>query len=170
MGIIVVGGNELKRKSFSDALNFCGYFSEVIREDVESGENNQPIGEIETERGARQRGKNARILHSYAHAWVGAENGIRFVRNVTEDWTRVALLLPNGVEILGASKPVIFPEDCVKIALESNGTKTVGSVIAEKYGCDPKDPHAFLTGGKHTRASLMFDAFVSILQPFKGVF
>lgn len=41
---------------------------------------------------------------------------------------------------------VTTPKECVESARESNWTKTAGSFIADKYGCNPKDWHGSIAG------------------------
>jgi hypothetical protein len=43
-------------------------------------------------------------------------------------------------------------------------TTTVGSVITERLGGDPTDPHSVLTNGKVTRTMTLVDALTIALQ------
>lgn len=69
------------------------------------------------------------------------------------------------IEIIGRTDSILFPSECVEIARERGfKTTTVGSVIAEKYGCDPKDPHSYLTKGSHSRGGIIQRALMGILK------
>lgn len=60
---------------------------------------------------------------------------------------------------------VEFPQEAVRVARQIGfDTTTVGSVLSQMYpGCNSKDPHTYLTGGKITRRLQI----ISALQPLK---
>ncbi len=58
-----------------------------------------------------------------------------------------------------------IPEQCIRVAEERGfKTTTVGSVIAEQLGGDPRDPHSALTESKVTRTLTLIDALTTALQ------
>lgn len=132
-----------------------------------SGQNEQPVGFEETFNGALNRAKSASLTTSDAIA-VGVESGIfRFDEgtSVSIDIAVIVLITPGNRQIVTTSAGIVFPEDCVKIA-ESRGfeSTTVGSVIAEKFGGNPADPHSTLTGGRVSRTMILTDAIVLALS------
>jgi len=84
---------------------------------------------------------------------------------MTLDIAVLVILTPDGRQIITTSEGVQFPEECVRIA-EKLGfkTTTVGSIITEKLGGDPTDPHSVLTKGKVTRTMTLVDALTVALQ------
>jgi len=61
-----------------------------------------------------------------------------------------------------SSRFVEFPRKDVEIALERG--VTAGSVIAERTGCDPADPHSFLTEGRKSREDFLVEPLVKLLK------
>ncbi|MEK7172587.1 MAG: hypothetical protein AAB740_01245, partial [Patescibacteria group bacterium] len=74
-------------------------------------------------------------------------------------------LTPDGRRIITTTPGVIFPEDCVAIAKERGFvTTTVGSIIAEKLGGDPTDPHSTLTKGAVSRVQTLVAGLIIALS------
>lgn len=131
-----------------------------------SGQNEQPVGFDETFSGALTRAISAKSQDPDGIA-IGIESGIFRLgtTSVTLDFAIIVVLTSDGRQIITTSEGIQFPEDCVKIAEERGfKTTTVGSVITEKLGGDPTDPHSVLTKGKVTRTMTLIDALVTALQ------
>lgn len=130
------------------------------------GQNAQPVGFDETFIGALDRIKPARAQNADAIA-VGIESGIFRYRErlISFDLAVIALLTLDNRLIVTTSAGIAFPDDCINIA-EKRGfaSTTVGSVIAEKMGGDPADPHSTLTGGRVSRTMILTDAIVMALR------
>lgn len=127
-----------------------------------SGVSEQPVGMEETLCGAIHRAFEVRVVHPDAIC-IGIENGI--VREVDDgylDFAYVALLLPNMEWYCAMSQMVRFPRADVRKALASG--VTAGSVIAERTGCDPTDPHSFLTDGEMSREDQLVEPLVRLLK------
>lgn len=128
---------------------------------AKSGVSAQPFGQEETERGARNRARAGWKPGAYG---IGIENGIRPTADGYEDWPVVAVVRPDGTEVLldGAAVPV--PAEIVEAA-RARGfeTTTVGQILAERFGLNPNDPHPFLTNGTASRLSILSAAVTAAL-------
>eukprot|EP01130_Rhizamoeba_saxonica_P017684 TRINITY_DN8624_c0_g1_i1.p1 TRINITY_DN8624_c0_g1~~TRINITY_DN8624_c0_g1_i1.p1 ORF type:complete len:183 (+),score=25.63 TRINITY_DN8624_c0_g1_i1:56-604(+) len=157
----------LKVKAIQEA--FAQIFDEVeIHDfDTDSGINEQPIGNDETLTGAINRINALQPLVSdisYTHL-IAIENGIVSVGETLHiDLAYILIRLPNGESFIGTSAGVPFKHSCFEKA-ENIGfdTTTVGSIIADEYSCNSKDPHSFLTNGRCSRESLLIQAIVSVI-------
>ena len=149
-----------------------------------SGQNEQPVGLSEILAGAMTRAKAVKEQDSSSVA-IGIANGLIILEDIglnnvpdqskassggaekpeTFDIAIIVVLGRNDKQIVVASSILGLPEDCVTIAKERGfEATTVGSVIAEKFGGDPTDPHSILTGGKKTRTIVLTDALVGALK------
>lgn len=137
-----------------------------------SGQNEQPVGFDETFGGALQRATSAQIQKPNTIA-IGIESGIfRFKAvgtKVTLDIAVIVILTIEGRKIITTSSGIQFPEEYVNIA-EGLGFKTVtaGSVVSDKLGGDPTDPHSTLTEGCITRRDTLVDALAVALKQLIG--
>lgn len=131
-----------------------------------SGQNEQPVGFEETYNGALTRATSAQAQRLYTIA-IGIESGIfRFgATPKTLDIAVIVVITPGGRQIVTTSEGIQFPENCVKIADERGfEITTVGSIISEKFGGDPSDPHSILTDGKVTRKATLVGALVTAFK------
>lgn len=167
MNIAVGSTNPIKAKAVEDACRELGLKACLTVVNVGSCVSLQPVGQEETERGARYRARVARDRAPGTFS-IGMENGIREIApDRWEDWAVIVAIHPNRTEVLVNSLAVAVPVDVVKEA-QSRGftTTTVGAVLAEHYGCFADDPHAFLTVGARSRRSILKDAIIAALSPF----
>lgn len=150
MRLIVGSKSEKKLTAVHAALQRNGVIAEVVGVDTDSGVRTQPL-ESETETGARNRARNAQATDP-ASWGVGIESGLFRSGDLWLDKAVVVLRAPDGHEWVHLSDPVVFPTDAVGEA-ERRGfdTHTAGSVIAEKTGCDPTDPHLYLNSISRTQ-------------------
>jgi len=130
--------------------------------------NEQPEGFAEIFSGAVTRARSARTQRPGTIA-IGIESGIICFNDIdfpiTFDIAIVVVYALDGRRIVTTSSAIPFPEDCVAAAKERGfATTTVGSVIAERFGGDPADPHLTLTGGKLSRKDTLTDALVAALK------
>lgn len=129
---------------------------------VRSCVSDQPIGMEETLRGATHRAFDVRILEPGAIS-IGIENGlVREQDGGYSDFAYVAVLLPDMQLFCAPSEMLRFPREDVEIALERG--VTAGSVIAERTGCDPADPHSLLTNGRKGRGDFLVEPLVKLLK------
>lgn len=154
----------LKTKAVAIACESLGLKVEISPLAIDSEVSAQPIGQDETERGARNRAQGARAHAPDAFA-AGIENGLRQTPGGWEDWAVIVVVCPDGTTIVLESDVVLFPSAVVEIA-RSRGfaTTTAGQVLAEQTACDPSDPHSFLTNGSLSRLSLLTAAVKKALQ------
>lgn len=164
---VVVGSiSSHKLDAVRKACERLGMKASVSGVKTSSGQNEQPIGFEKTFAGALTRAESARKQDADAVA-VGIESGI-FVFSGAEtffvDTAVIVVITLDNRQIVTTSAGIVLPKECVKIA-ESRGFKltTVGSVIAEKFGGDPADPHSILTNGKVSRTMILTDPLVTAL-------
>jgi non-canonical (house-cleaning) NTP pyrophosphatase len=162
--IIALGSaNPIKLEAVREAIAALGLSTEIVAIDAPSGVNAQPVGE-ETLVGARHRAAEALRLCPQATHALGIENGLFSEDGVWHDAAMVVLLTPKGQETSFHSPSVIVPNDCVEEArIRGFATTTVGTVIAERFGGNPSDPHTTLTGGKTNRKDLLITALKELL-------
>ena len=153
----------------TEALKAKGAPSPVLQvmDDIPSNVPNQPRS-AQIELGARNRSHGARIALGVGGTayFVGIENGLRHKRgsnNTEEDVAVISILCPEDTELLGTSIAVEIPEDIRLTTLARGPSVTWGEVLAEKYGCDPKDPHSFVTNGVYSREGLLQMAIETML-------
>ena len=130
-----------------------------------SGVNEQPVGLEETFRGAFNRADSAKKADGSKDAiYIGIESGIisigAFPYLSFIDLAVIVVLFGDSQRFITAtSSGISFPMEYVDEA-QSRGfrTTTVGSVIAEKTGCDGTDPHWYLTQGVVSRMVTLIQA------------
>jgi non-canonical (house-cleaning) NTP pyrophosphatase len=173
MNIVVGSESEHKLQAVREACEALGIRGKIFGVKTSSGVNEQPSSLAEIYHGARQRGH---IVYNNRQTFcdpkdtisIGIESGIIDVGmlRLSFDIAMIAVILPDR-EIVTTSQGIVFPKEFVEAALmKSEGfvTTTVGSIISEKLGGDPTDPHSTLTKGKITRKQLLTEALISALK------
>lgn len=143
---LVVGSrSELKLAAVRAALKRARRHAVVIGASTESDVPVQPT-EGETEIGARTRARFAQLAQPGSWS-VGIENGLFRKRKRWLDKAVVVLRAPDGREWTAESKAVAFPDDAVEEARKRGfDVTTAGTVLAERTGGDPTDPHKAVGG------------------------
>ena len=167
MKIALGSTSKHKLDAVHEACQQLGLPIEIQGVKTSSGVNEQPVGFEETFEGALARAEEVQDQFPGVIA-LGIESGIfRLGENNihTLDLAVIVLILPTGKKIVTTSSGVQFPEVCVREA-DRRGfdTTTVGSIVTEKFGGDPTDPHSVLTNGKVTRKKTLVDALVIALR------
>lgn len=135
---------------------------------IDSGVPPQPIG-TETRSGAYNRAIGALSSTMSADVGLGIENGIDISRGATSyDFASIILVykyskFARRKFVRVDSIYVPMPDEDVNASIDSNGQKTAGAFLAERTGCDPADPHAYLTGGLLPRAKILEQAILTAL-------
>ena len=130
---------------------------------VESGVPQQPIGNIETQTGARQRVIAARQIHPTADFWIGIEAGIE--DNMTFSWIVIEHLQHRGES---RSASLMLPE----IILQGiHQGRELGDEMAKFSGITDlryqEGAIGFFTAGKLTRTRVYHQALLLALVPFQ---
>lgn len=113
--------------------------------------------------GARNRASLARTIYPDAYV-IAVENGLRKRGAETIDIAVIAVITPDGTEVITESAPVIFPTHIVEEARRRGFDKvTAGKVLSERYGSTYGDPQSYLTGGKTNRAKMIAEAIKEAL-------
>lgn len=127
--------------------------------------NEQPVGHEETLRGAMNRLRNLReiVAETRCDLYVSLENGIFPVKVGDQDtWFDLGWVVIEdaaGNQSLSHSTGIEFGKDEVQEAQRRGFDKTTaGSIIAERTGADPSDPHSHLTSGHVSRPDMLGQA------------
>lgn len=129
---------------------------------VESGVPEQPIGDTQTLRGARQRVANARLAKPDADFWVAIEAGID--QGSTYSWVVIETCTQRG-EARSATLPL--PE---KILTQVMAGEPLGPVMSTLTGIEhigrKEGAIGVFTAGALTRSSVYSQAVILALSPF----
>ena len=162
---IVLGSTSIhKLYAVREACRRINLQAEIVEVKTNIEQNEQPVGLSETFDGALARARAA--FNNDDEITIGIESGILTFDSHLKDRKftfdiAVIVVLTNNHMIMTTSSGVVFPEWSVDEAQRRSFTKTtVGSIITEKIGGDPADPHSVLTDGRITRASTLIDALV----------
>ncbi len=160
--VLVASSSELKVASARKAFQRLWPDAEILVEGAKAHSeiNEQPYGLEETFKGAFNRLRNSRKLKTVPYDYcVAFENGIVPIEESGERFLDLAAIViedPNGLRTRALSGGVEFPSEMVLLARQRGFEQnTAGSLIAERFGCDPKDPHLYLTGNAVSRESLL---------------
>lgn len=151
--LIVGSPSEYKLSAVREACLELGLNYEVTGLEVDSEQNEQPVGLSETTAGALTRAEKAQKKDFDAIA-IGIESGI--IRTggphfVSIDLAVIVAIFEDDI-IITTSNGMQFVEEFVEIAQE-RGFKhtTVGAVIAEFLGGNKNDPHSLVSDGTVSR-------------------
>lgn len=164
--LIAVGSkSSIKIAAVREAFALLGHEVDVTGVETVSGVNAQPVGDDEIVRGARNRAQAARAACPDSAFAIGIENGLIISPDSLADIAVVVILTRDGKERIARSAGVEFPIEFVEEArMRGFETTTAGSVLAERVGSDPADPHAALTGGRLTRKALLVQTLKGVLS------
>ena len=170
IGVVCGSESDTKLSASCGALRILEIKFFIDRLSVPSQVNEQPVGLSEMVTGAKNRAIGAQN-HCSGSFGLGIENGIEFSerdeQEIVHDFAVVVLITPAGEEYITETMRIRFPLDLTLIAKQRGfKTTTVGSVIAEKYGCNPANPHSFLTNGLFSREQLLRDAVVCVFLEY----
>lgn len=163
---IAVGSTSLiKVDAVREALFGLGMEVEVVSASVPSGVSEQPR-ENETVLGARNRAAGAR--EAFPGAWaVGIESGIFDEGKNWSDRGVICLISPTGdTHVVRTEGVTLYVRDVEEARRRGFDRTTIGSVMAERTGCDPADPHAMLFGGGKSRRAILQVALATLFREF----
>lgn len=163
MKAILGSTNKHKLKAVKDALAelYPKEKTEVVGIETRSGAQEQPIGNEETIKGARNRALQTQKAGKKADFYVGLENGLIQVKNKWFDVAWCVVIDKNGKESLIPSAGVFFPEKYVTEAKKRGfETTTACMILHEEIGPESEstDPHTILTNNKVSRSKLLEEA------------
>lgn len=158
--ITLASGSGLKLRALTSALQFLEIEYALISISSVSGVNEQPVGFVETRKGALNRARFACRQVWGNDLVVGIENGLLHDDEVYIDVA--VIVVTDGVgNILTTtmSEGVEFPREAVLVAKKKGFDRhTAGAEMAEMYGCPSNDPHSFLTRGLRNREEILASA------------
>ncbi|NTW14477.1 MAG: DUF84 family protein [Candidatus Moranbacteria bacterium] len=163
--IILGSTSRHKIEAVRAACEKVGLAADVSGFPAESGQDAQPVGYDATRSGAYARASQARDSEPTAIA-IGIESGIDLDGDSWYDFAIVIVLIPDRpdpieVESVRFGFPAEYATEAKRLGF---GTNTIGNVIAARCGCDPTDPHSYLSSGKTSRSELLGDAIVKALD------
>lgn len=179
--LIVVGSlSKIKLEAVRAACVRAEINAKIIGMETKTDINEQPEGEKETRRGARQRACAVAEAHPEAYA-IGIESGI-FGDDAHgyHDVALITLIRPEDggrgnvscgsprsssyFEHISTSPSPNFPIDVVREARRRGFEKiTVGAVMSEHFGSPSDDPHGYLTGYHVARMDTLVMTLTSLM-------
>ncbi len=168
MKIVVASRNPVKLKATAAA--FAAMLpdtpAEILGISVESGVADQPRGDDETRRGARQRADNARVAEPDADYWVGLEGGVDVFGDTLMTFAWMSICEADGRR--GETRSVGLPLPTAIKALVDQGLElgdandqVFGTVNSKHQG----GAFGLLTDGRYTRESVYVEALCVALVP-----
>lgn len=177
MCVVIASGNPVKRRATLEAVKVALGQDEVdsVTVDVASGVPQQPVGDEETLRGARNRAEAARQERPNANLWVGVEGGV-IERDGALDCMAWIVVLgrrePDGPVVRGESRTATFTLPA-EIADRIRAGIELGTATDEVLGgTDTKSTTGTvgpLTGGVIDRVAFYAHALVLAMVPFRNV-
>lgn len=174
--VIPSGGNE-KLNATRDAFFKAGFDPKLVEfQQVKvpsSGIDEQPVKIEMGLIGASNRIKSGMAAVPDADYWIGLENTIVKVNyDGVDHWFDVGCVIvrrKDGKQAIAITAGIEFPAEMVEIAKQMGfETTTAGSVIAEAFKCNPKDPHTFLTDGLVGRVEMLTMAILAALGELRN--
>lgn len=164
--ITLASGSGLKRRALEEALKFLRIDYALTSISSVSGVNEQPVGFVETRKGALNRARFACRQVIGNDFVIGIENGLLHDDEVYIDVAVVVITDGVGNALTTTmSEGVEFPREVVLAAKKKGFDRhTAGSEMAEMYGCPSNDPHSFLTEGWRNREEILASALKMVLH------
>ncbi len=169
MNIVVASHNPVKLEAARQAFSsrFPSANLELIPIDVESGVSEQPDGDEETRRGARNRVEEASRAYPDAEFWVGLEGGIATVDDQLMAFAWIAVRGRNGKIVNAKSVTLPLPpavRELVASGLElGEANDQVFSTVNSKQR---SGAYGLLTDGLYTREAIYSQTLIFALIPF----
>ncbi len=169
MNIVVASHNPVKLEAARQAFStrFPSANLELIPIDVESGVSEQPDGDEETRRGARNRVEEASRAYPDAEFWVGLEGGIATVDDQLMAFAWIAVRGRNGKIVDVKSVTLPLPpavRELVASGLElGEANDQVFSTVNSKQR---SGAYGLLTDGLYTREAIYSQTLIFALIPF----
>ena len=168
MKIVVASQNPVKLKAVATA--FAAMLpdtpAEIIGVNVDSGVSDQPRGDDETRRGARQRADNARKTAPDADFWVGLEGGVDEFGDSLLTFAWMSIASADGRR--GETRSVGLPlPPAIKLLVDEGlelgdaNDRVFGTVNSKHQG----GAFGLLTDGRYTRESVYVEALCVALVP-----
>lgn len=151
----------IKMAAVREACLQIGYSVELNGRDVDSGQNEQPVGFEEILRGATTRAEGVNEVYP-ARYCVGIENGLLRAEGVSIDIAAVVVIAPYGRRYYATSSGIRLPEQAVEKASREGFDKvTVGQVMRKDPACVGlvgDDPHSWVSGRNISRTEILAEA------------
>lgn len=169
MKIVVASKNPVKVRAVEAAFSsqFPDEQLEMLPLTVVSGVSEQPRGDAETRRGARNRARNAREQRPDANYWVGLEGGIDILDE--QLFTFAWMCVTNGNRRMSEARSATLPlppavGDYLDAGLElGEANDRVFDTVNSKQG---GGAYGLLTDGRYTREGIYTQTVILALIPF----
>jgi inosine/xanthosine triphosphatase len=169
MKIIVASRNPAKIKAVEDAFarQFPDHELDIESLDIASGVGDQPIGDAETRRGARNRANRAGELRPDAEFCVGLEGGIETIDDQLMAYAWMVVRDVDGT--IGEARTVTLPLPERVKRLVDDGMELGAAndrVFSTTNSKQKGGAFGLLTGGMYTREGVYSQALTLALVPF----
>ncbi len=166
MKIVVASKNPVKIEAVR--LGFESYFAAVEIEGINarSGVADQPVGNDETLKGARNRAEYAKQFNPEADFWVGIEGGIEYFESGLTAFAWIVIL---NADKIGESKTTSFalPPKVAELIEQGYELGIANDMLFKKENSKQKSGAVgILTNGKVTRTELYKQAVQLAFIPF----
>ena len=169
MKVVVASRNPAKlcavREAF--ATQFPNETPELLPADVASGVGDQPIGDDETRRGARNRANHASEAVPDAHFWIGLEGGVAVFDEQLMAFAWMAVKGPAGN--ISEARSVTLPlPPAVKALMDAGlelgeaNDRVFSTVNSKQKG----GAYGLLSNGRYTREGIYCQTLIIALIPF----
>lgn len=169
--VVVASTNPVKVNTTS--IGFSRMFPneefEMISVSAKSDVSDQPIGEEETLKGAKNRVKNARLMEPTADYWVGIEGGLEEIGNDMISYAWIVIESKEGIVGKGRTGAFFLPSKVTDLIKQG---KELGEADDIVFGLENSKQNngsvGILTGDVLTRTTYYEPAVVLALIPFKN--
>lgn len=165
MKIVVASRNPVKINATRLGIETYFRVDSIEGIEVESGVSDQPMSDVETLEGARNRARNARLIKPEADYWVGIEGGIE---SKEESFSAFAWVVVLGRNISGESRTTSFllPAKVATLIAEGYELGVANDIIFNKNNSKQKSGAVgILTKNKINRTQLYTQAVQLALVP-----
>ncbi len=166
--VVVASRNPAKIRAVSEAFRsqFPQHELSIDGIDADSGISDQPVGDDETRRGARNRLASARAIVTDADFWVGLEGGIARIGDSLVAFAWMAVGDRDGR--VGEARSATLPLPPAVGRLIDSGLELGDAndrVFATLRSKEQGGAFGLLTGGRHTRESVYAQTVLLALVP-----
>ena len=168
--VIIASENQVKASAVKNAFQrmFPGESFEITGVSIPSDVNDQPMGDTETLRGAKNRVNHAAREHA-ADFFVGIENGIDESEDGMQNFARVVVRGSDGTIGTARSAGYFLPPRIAEIVRQGKTLEEAGDTVLGTTGIGhQKGIINHVTGAAVTRIDYLAEAVIFALLPFKN--
>lgn len=168
MKVAVGSKNPVKINAVKDAFEklYPNRKWDVVGIDVKSGVSDQPMSDVESIKGARNRAKKA-LKELEADYGVGLEGGLQKIGKYWFDCGWVVVINKKGEEGIGSSIRILMSNKMMKLVFDGKELGEVSDILFNKVNSKQAEGHfGIMTKNLITRTHGYFDGVLSALSRF----